>query len=83
MNEVVVDLRRPEEFEDGHLPEAVNIPHDEFIARAQAGKLDKNVKYLLHCRSGARVGLVVNAVQGYDLVNVQQRFNAQFPLESL
>lgn len=76
MNELVVDLRSEDEYARGHLPEAVNIPHDTFIQRAQEGQLDAKTRYLLHCRSGNRVALVMNSVNGLDLENVQQRFDA-------
>ncbi len=76
MTTQVVDVRTPEEYAKGHLPEAINIPHNEFIAKAQRGELDKNVTYHLYCRSGGRVGMVLSEVQGLSLESVQERFNA-------
>lgn len=76
MKEVVIDLRTQEEYAKGHLEESINIPHTEFIEQAKQGLLDTDTKYLLHCRSGGRVGVVMQEVSGLQLENVQERFNA-------
>ena len=76
MDSQVVDIRTPEEFAKGHLPEAINIPHNEFIQQAQRGELDANVTYQLYCRSGGRVGIVCSEVQGLTLESIQERFDA-------
>lgn len=51
---VIVDLRTPEEFAEGHIAKAVNI---NFLAEDFAeklAKLDRDKTYLMHCRSGGR-----------------------------
>ena len=51
---VIVDIRTPAEFEEGHLPKATNINFmsDEFTE--ELGKLDRDKTYLMHCKSGGR-----------------------------
>ena len=51
---VLVDVRRPEEYGQGHLPGAVNIEvtAPDFAQRVAA--LDKSAPTYLYCRSGAR-----------------------------
>ncbi len=50
---IVVDVRTPEEFEDGAYPEAVNIPLDELQARIdELGSKTREIT--LYCASGAR-----------------------------
>ena len=51
---VWIDVRSAEEFNAGHLQDAVNIPHDKIIARIQAVSPDKNAPVNLYCRSGRR-----------------------------
>jgi phage shock protein E len=55
---VVLDVRSPEEFAEGHLPTAVNIPVDDFAARiAEVDKLvagDKTKPVVTYCGSGSR-----------------------------
>ena len=51
---VVLDVRTPDEFNEGHIANAINIDFwgDDFSS--QLAKLDKNQTYLLHCQSGGR-----------------------------
>lgn len=49
---VVVDVRQPEEYEQGHLPGAKLIPIDELDARYD--ELDKNKNIITYCRTGRR-----------------------------
>jgi rhodanese-related sulfurtransferase len=61
----VLDVRTPEEYITGHLPGAVNIPHDQIAARLAEVPKDKTV--VLYCRSGKRAGVAaeVLAENGY------------------
>jgi rhodanese-related sulfurtransferase len=61
----VLDVRAPEEFVTGHVPGAVNIPHDQVAARLAEVPKDKEV--VLYCRSGRRAGMAaeVLAANGY------------------
>ena len=46
----VLDVRTPEEYQDGHLPGATLIPIDQLGARY--GELPQNETILVYCRSG-------------------------------
>jgi len=61
----VLDVRSPEEFASGHVPGAVNIPHDQIAARLAEVPKDRDV--VLYCRSGRRTALAgqVLADNGY------------------
>jgi rhodanese-related sulfurtransferase len=61
----VLDVRTPEEYAQGHVPGAVNIPHDQVAARLADIPKDKDV--VLYCRSGHRAGIAagVLSAQGY------------------
>ena len=54
---VIVDVRTPEEYAAGHLPNAVNINVEAKDFDAQIAKLDKEVTYGIYCRSGIRSGV--------------------------
>jgi rhodanese-related sulfurtransferase len=58
MNEpgvVIVDVRNPDEFATGHIPNAVNIPLDQLGQSMQYDPLkDPDATYLIYCRSGRR-----------------------------
>jgi phage shock protein E len=49
---VLVDVRTPDEYDDKHLPGALNIAVDEIDARS--GELPKDKPLVLYCQSGAR-----------------------------
>ena len=51
---ILVDVRTPQEYEAGHIPEAVNINMYDpaFFARVQ--ELDRSRPVYLYCRSGSR-----------------------------
>ena len=51
---IILDVRTSEEFNAGHLNNAINLDVNSDKFRDQAGKLDKNKKYLVYCRSGKR-----------------------------
>lgn len=47
---LVVDMRTPEEFALGHLPGAVNVPHDQVAARL--GELTTKAEIVAYCTAG-------------------------------
>jgi rhodanese-related sulfurtransferase len=51
---IILDVRTVEEFQSGHLPNAVNIDIHSPAFMAEIEKLDKDKYYLIYCRSGAR-----------------------------
>lgn len=51
-NVIIVDVRTKEEYEEGHIKDAINIPLDE-IDQA-SNQLAKNDTILIYCRSGNR-----------------------------
>ncbi len=55
---VVVDVRTPDEFSEGHLPQATNIPIQDFAQRiTEVDKLtggDKTKPVVVHCAVGGR-----------------------------
>jgi len=57
----VVDVRTAEEFAEGHVPGALNIPFDQIAQRA--GEIGpSSTPVLLYCRSGRRSGIAAKAL---------------------
>lgn len=51
---IILDVRRPDEYQAGHIPGAINIPN-ETIGREELPQLpDKDQTILVYCRSGNR-----------------------------
>jgi rhodanese-related sulfurtransferase len=61
----VLDVRTPQEYAAGHVPGAVNVPHDQLASRLAEVPRDKDV--VLYCRSGRRSQLAADvlAAEGY------------------
>ncbi len=67
---VWIDVRSAEEFNTGHLQDAVNIPHDQILARIQAVSPDKNAPVNLYCRSGRRAEAALTELKNAGYTNV-------------
>lgn len=52
--EILVDIRTPEEFNNGHLENAVNINYFDSNFLEQLNKFDKSKAVFIYCRSGNR-----------------------------
>lgn len=71
---VVLDVRTPEEFADGHLPNATNIPVHEVARRiSEVDQLvggDKTRPVVAYCASGARSARAKAALEAAGYTNV-------------
>ncbi|MDZ4806986.1 MAG: rhodanese-like domain-containing protein [Bacteroidota bacterium] len=53
-NLVVVDVRRPTEFADGHLKNALNLPLNDMVDPAMMANLEEEQNLYVHCAGGYR-----------------------------
>ena len=56
---IVLDVRSAEEFNSGHIKGALNIDIRQPDAFSKIDKLNKNAKYIVHCRTNHRSGMAV------------------------
>lgn len=70
---VVMDVREVDEFADGHIIDAFNMPLSELQNGERAG-LDKDQTYVVVCRSGSRSQTASEILydEGYDVINVSE-----------
>ena len=61
-NVVVLDVRTPAEFAEGHLANAINIDFQSGNFETDISKLDKGTTYAVYCRSGNRSGQAVKVM---------------------
>jgi phage shock protein E len=60
---VVLDVRTPEEYAEGHLEGAVLVDFYDPDFADQLAELDPDVPYLVYCRSGSRSGQTLPLMQ--------------------
>ena len=67
---LLLDVREPEEWNEGHAPQAVLIPMADVLARRQELPTDRRIVVI--CRSGGRSAAITESLrnQGYDAVNL-------------
>ena len=51
---IILDVRRPDEFAEGHIPSAVNVPNESIGADEIPVLPDKDQLIMVYCRSGRR-----------------------------
>ncbi len=51
---VLLDVRTPAEYSEGHVPGAINIPHTEIAARIGELSAARDRDLVVYCRSGVR-----------------------------
>ena len=67
---VWIDVRSAEEFNSGHLQDAVNIPHDKIVEGVKALGSAKDEPINLYCRSGRRAEVALTELKNASYTNV-------------
>ena len=69
---IVLDTRTEEEFAEGHIPNAILIPHYEIAQRAEKELPDKDQLILVYCRSGNRSKQASQVLADLGYTNVKE-----------
>jgi hydroxyacylglutathione hydrolase len=71
---LVLDVRRADEFEEGHLPGAINVAHTRLLERLNEIPKDKTI--LVHCRTDNRSAFAAGLLdaKGYPVVHLSGGF---------
>jgi len=77
----VVDVRDPEEFKEGHIPGAINIPVTTFAS--QSGALDKEKQIIVTCNSGGRSYNAYRKLQKLGYPKIRQALFADWQAAGL
>lgn len=70
-NLVVVDVRRPVEFADGHVKHALNIPLSDMTDVATMGQLEEEQNLYVHCAGGYRSVIAVSLLKRQGIHNLR------------
>ena len=69
---VIVDVRRQDEFESGHIPGAVCIPNETIEGKPPGELPDPDQIILVYCRSGNRSRQAAEKLAGMGYTNVYE-----------
>jgi len=67
---IVIDVRTPEEYATGHMPNSKNINFYSANFMQEINTLDKDKKYSVYCRSGNRSGQALALMESLGFENV-------------
>lgn len=70
-NLVVVDVRKPTEFADGHVKEAVNIPLNDMIDPVNLANLEETDNIYIHCQGGYRSVIASSLLKRQGIHNLR------------
>jgi phage shock protein E len=70
-NVIIIDVRSPEEYSQGHLVSAVNINWHGSDFEEQVMKLDKNLTYIIYCKRGGRSAAALKKMHSLGILNVK------------
>ncbi|MBX3726839.1 MAG: rhodanese-like domain-containing protein [Xanthomonadales bacterium] len=78
---VLIDVREPAEFQEAHLPDAINLPrgvlefqvdaHPAMGCATAAALADRHQPVLLYCRSGGRSALAAQSLAAMGFTDVR------------
>ena len=85
-NLVILDVRRPTEYTDGHLRDAINLPLNEMIDPGSMANIEEDHNVYVHCAGGYRSVIASSLLkrQGFhNIRNVQGGWNKIKELEKV
>ena len=68
---VVVDVRRPTEFADGHLKDALNLPLNDMTDPALMANLEEDQNLYVHCAGGYRSVIAASLLKRQGIHNLR------------
>ena len=69
---IILDVRTQEEYDEGHIPGAIVISHEEIAEKAEDVLTDKNQLILVYYRSGRRSKIAAEALVELGYTNIKE-----------
>ena len=69
---IILDVRTQEEYDQGHIPGATQISHEEIAEKADEVLTDKDQLILVYCRSGRRSKIAAEALVELGYTNIKE-----------
>ena len=69
---IILDTREQDEYDEGHIPNAILIPYTEIENKAEEMLPDKDAQILVYCRSGRRSKIAAESLSKLGYTNVKE-----------
>ena len=69
---IILDVREQDEYDAGHIPEAILIPYTQIGEKANEMLPDKDQLILVYCRSGRRSKIAAEALVELGYTNIKE-----------
>ena len=69
---IILDARTQEEYDQGHIPGAIVISHEEIADKAEEVLTDKGQLILVYCRSGRRSKIAAETLVELGYTNIKE-----------
>ena len=69
---IILDVRTQDEYDQGHIPGAIVISHEEIAEKAEKVLTDKDQLILVYCRSGRRSKIAAEALVELGYTNIKE-----------
>ena len=69
---IILDVRTQEEYDQGHIPGAIVLSHEEITEKAEDVLTDKDQLILVYCRSGRRSKIAAEALVELGYTNIKE-----------
>ena len=69
---IILDARTQEEYDQGHVPGAIVISHEEIAEKAEEVLTDMDQLILVYCRSGRRSKIAAEALVELGYTNIRE-----------
>ena len=70
--EIILDVREQDEYDEGHIPGAILIPHEQITEKAEEILPDKDQQILVYCRSGRRSKIAAEALAKLGYTDIKE-----------
>ena len=69
---IILDVRERDEYDAGHIPEAILIPYTQIEEKAEEVLTDKDQLILVYCRSGRRSKIAAETLVELGYTNIKE-----------
>lgn len=78
MNTIIIDVREPDEFVQGHVKGAINLPPAALVEGATALEgIPKQTPIIVYCRTGSRSNVAKNILARSGFTNITNGINKE------